>query len=146
MVLIMSLYCLGWMVAVCLSLEYMRMRRQLALAAVAAIFGSARRAETSFMIVAPAWIAASATAAEVVSMEMGALVLARRVWIKGIVRASSSFVEIFLAFGAVDWPPMSMMSAPSFRSLRACFRAFSGVLCRPPSLKESGVVFRMARR
>ena len=45
--------------------------------------------------------------------------------------------------GRVDSPPTSMMSAPSSRMRRACRSAASGVLCSPPSEKESGVTFRI---
>ncbi len=54
------------------------------------------------MMVAPAWRASCATCAFVVSIEIGAVVLVRRVLMMGIVRASSSCVVIFGALGAVD--------------------------------------------
>ena len=45
--------------------------------------------------------------------------------------------------GPVDSPPMSIRSAPSFAICFALFTAFLIELNCPPSLKESGVTFRI---
>ena len=45
--------------------------------------------------------------------------------------------------GRVDWPPMSMMSAPSRAISRAWATATWGTQYLPPSEKESGVTFKI---
>lgn len=57
--------------------------------------------------------------------------------------AISSSRDTVGAPGLVDWPPTSMMSAPSCTRASAFVTAAASVVASPPSLKLSGVVFRM---
>ena len=119
------------------------------------IAASPRPPVTSFTIEAPASMAARATSAFDVSIEMTIWVerspgrsVAKRGWallspvnlsITGITRPISSSAPIGSAPGRVDSPPMSMMSAPSATSSSPCSTAFSGVKYSPPSENESSV-------
>mmetsp|Transcript_21716 Transcript_21716/g.47343 ORF Transcript_21716/g.47343 Transcript_21716/m.47343 type:complete len:204 (-) Transcript_21716:981-1592(-) len=115
------------------------------LATVANISGSYVPPETSLTMSAPASIAAFATAAFRVSIEMGISdICARTFSITGTVLCSSSCIATSLAPGRVDSPPISMMSAPSFTISNAWFAAMSADPLRsPPSLKLSGVTFKI---
>src|SRR5882672_101763 len=93
---------------------------------------------TSLIIEAPASSAAFITAGRRVSTEMGR---SRNFSRTGRMRCSSSASDTGAAPGRVDSPPMSMRSAPSSASLRAWWTAACGSRKRPPSEKESGVMF-----
>ena len=106
---------------------------------------SRRSAETSFTMCAPASSAAFATAPLTVSTDRIA-----RGWrwrmpaITGSTRLSSSFVETGTAPGRVDSPPTSMRSAPPSSMLVTWSKTSAAEeKNRPPSLKLSGVRFRM---
>src|SRR4051794_12479091 len=99
---------------------------------------SPRSAVTSFTIVAPASIAASATTAFEVSIETSSPSRARAST-TGWTRSSSSPDETASAPGRVDSPPTSRMSAPSAASSRPCSIARGGSRNCPPSENESGV-------
>ena len=58
-------------------------------------------------------------------------------------RAHSSSGGMAVYPGRVDWPPMSMMSAPSRAISRAWATAAWGTQYLPPSEKESGVTFKI---
>src|SRR5688572_26236612 len=95
-------------------------------------------ASTSLIIEAPALSASCMTPGRRVSTETGKSLSACRT---GMILRNSSSSETGCAPGRVDSPPMSMMSAPSSASRRAWAIASSGPKKRPPSEKESGVMF-----
>src|SRR4051794_10881836 len=105
-----------------------------------AISGSSRNAQTSFTIRAPAWSAASATAALRVSVDTVAPPAASRST-TGTTRSSSSAASTGAAPGRVDSPPTSTMAAPSRTSSSPCWTAASTSRYSPPSENESGVTF-----
>src|SRR3954447_17658607 len=105
-----------------------------------AIAGSSRNAQTSFTIRAPAWSAASATAALRVSIDTVAPPAASRST-TGTTRSSSSAASTGAAPGRVDSPPTSTMAAPSRTSSSPCWTAASTSRYSPPSENESGVTF-----
>mmetsp|Transcript_39563 Transcript_39563/g.93136 ORF Transcript_39563/g.93136 Transcript_39563/m.93136 type:complete len:201 (+) Transcript_39563:210-812(+) len=95
-------------------------------AKVASIRASAAPPETSLTASAPARTAARATAAQLVSTEMGMpSPSARSASISGSTRASSSASPTAAAPGRVETPPMSSMSAPSNTICTAALRATS---------------------
>ena len=96
---------------------------------------------TSLIISAPAASAACAVSALYVSMETMAWGSRWRTSCKTgrIRRCSSSALTVGFVPGRVDSPPISRMSAPSSRRLRACSTARSGSKNSPPSENESGV-------
>lgn len=143
-VLMTSLY-LSFLVVVLgvLSLLYIRITGHLCFAMIFAIFGSPLSAVTSFTMFAPACKACSATSDLYVSIEIGIFVNFRSSFIIGITLFNSSSNETSFEPGPVDSPPTSIMSAPCFSSSRALFSAFLRVLNSPPSLKESGVTFKI---
>ena len=105
------------------------------------------RPATSLRMCAPWSKAVRATSALRVSMEMGVLKLpAARRSRTGRRRRISSWAETGSWPGRVDSAPMSRMCAPSATSLWACSSAAAGSVYLPPSLKESGVRFRMPIR
>ncbi len=70
----------------------------------------------------------------------------RIILMAGMTRESSSPGETSGALGAVDWPPTSIIVAPSSikeRTAEARVEALLGS-CTPPSENESGVILRMA--
>src|SRR5690349_10812915 len=97
----------------------------------------------SFTIAAPASSAARATSDFVVSMESGTETRRASASITGTTREISSSAETGAPPGRVDSPPTSMMSAPSEISRSAWANASSTEANRPPSLKLSGVTFKM---
>src|SRR5437016_8377573 len=108
-----------------------------------AIRGSARMAETSLTMTAPAWRAASATPAFIVSTETGTPAFPASASMTGTTRASSSASATGSAPGRVDSPPTSIRSTPSATISIPRATAAPGSENRPPSEKESGVTFRM---
>ena len=82
-------------------------------ATTCAIAGSFCRPHTSLTIAAPCLIAARATAALEVSMEIGSVQRAASAATIGSTRRSSSASGTGVAPGRVDSPPMSRLSAPS---------------------------------
>jgi hypothetical protein len=89
------------------------------------ISASNRKALMSLTTVAPAASAASATAALVVSTEMGTAVRAPSPRITGTTRAICSAGPTGALPGRVDSPPTSRMSAPSATKRRPCAMAAS---------------------
>ncbi len=77
---------------------------------------SSRKAPTSLMIEAPASRARRATAALVVSMDIGIEIRLARASITGTTRRISSSTDTESENGRVDSPPISMISAPSCSS------------------------------
>src|SRR5919201_3376424 len=104
-----------------------------------AMRGSPRSADTSFTNVAPAAIAAAATSAFTVSIEIGRSVTARRPRITGRTRSSSTSAGTGSDPGRVDSPPTSRMSAPSAARRAPWATAAPGSRNSPPSENESGV-------
>lgn len=124
-----------------LSLEYIKTIGHLYLLITSIILLSPLSAVTSFIMFAPSSIAFFATSALYVSIDMGRAVFFLIAFRIGIVLSNSSFRLTAEEPGPVDSPPISIISAPSSSNSRALFTAFSSVLYRPPSLKESGVAF-----
>ena len=87
--------------------------------ATPAISGSPCSAVTSLMISAPASIAARATSAFEVSMDIKIRLVARMQRITGTTRLNSSSSGTLSAPGRVDSPPMSRISTPSDPILNA---------------------------
>ena len=117
-------------------------------AMVGNISGSRRPAEMSFMMCAPAFIAASATEARYVSMLIGMCLASGRDFmmeIAGSMRAISSSAVTSGAFGREDWPPMSIMVAPAaiWDAMVLLNASRSVGSLAPPSENESGVTFSM---
>src|SRR5882672_7537255 len=106
--------------------------------AMASSAPGAESASMSLIIDAPAASASFITRGRRVSTETGRSESDRRT---GRIRRSSSSSETGSAPGRLDSPPISMMSAPSCASARACAIANFGSKKRPPSEKESGVTF-----
>src|SRR5690625_3303304 len=102
---------------------------------------SARPAETSLTIRAPASTLAAATEARMVST-LTTTSSAASSATTGTTRASSSCSSTRGAPGRVDSPPTSTMLAPWAISVRPWATAETGSSYRPPSEKESGVTFR----
>src|SRR5258708_3556305 len=115
----------------------MRQTAQL-LSRTASMAPGAWSACTSFTMEAPDCSAARITAGRRVSIETQRSPIFSST---GMTRASSSASETGAAPGRVDSPPMSMMSAPSSASFLACATAADASRKRPPSEKESGVMF-----
>ena len=90
--------------------------------------GSSRNAVMSFTIAAPAFKASSATTARQVSIEIGPFQASRSPSTTGTALLSSSSTGMGLAPGRDDWPPTSMMSAPSSIIARACSTASVGLM------------------
>ena len=111
-------------------------------AAVCSIKGSANPPLTSLIIDAPAFIAALAVLARIVSILIFTPCFANSV-ITGIVLAISSASLTRSAPGLVDSPPISMMSTSSAIISNPRATAASKSLCLPPSANESGVTFKM---
>src|SRR5437870_592696 len=107
---------------------------------------SGRLAPTSLTRLAPACKAARATAGFIVSMEIGTLLLPASRSTTGRTRRSSSASGTGTAWGRVDSPPTSMISAPSSINCSAWATAAAGSRHRPPSENESGVTFTMPIR
>ena len=84
-----------------------------------------------------------ATAALVVSIDIGTGHCGASSSRTGTIRRNSSSAEIGACPGRVDSPPRSMTSAPSSTMANACATACAGSAYRPPSENESGVTFRM---
>mmetsp|Transcript_17375 Transcript_17375/g.58457 ORF Transcript_17375/g.58457 Transcript_17375/m.58457 type:complete len:264 (-) Transcript_17375:334-1125(-) len=98
---------------------------------------------TSLTTRAPSAASSAATAAQLVSTEIGARSgEARRACTTGAARRSSSSGETATAPGRVDTAPTSIMSAPAASSSRACAVAAAAESKRPPSENESGVTLR----
>ena len=108
-------------------------------ATTSAMRGSPRIADTSFTNDAPAAMAASATTAFVVSIEIGTSVASRRPRITARTRASSTSADTGSDPGRVDSPPTSSTSAPSATSVTPRAIAVPGSRYSPPSENESGV-------
>src|SRR5258706_1023057 len=106
--------------------------------AMASSAPGAESASMSLIIDAPAASASFITRGRRVSTETGRSESDRRT---GRIRRSSSSSGTGSAPGRLDSPPMSMMSAPSSASARACAIANLASKKRPPSEKESGVTF-----
>src|SRR5205085_9671055 len=104
----------------------------------ASIAPGACSACTSLIIDAPACNAARITAGRRVSTDTQRSEISSST---GMTRCSSSSPDTGAAPGRVDSPPMSMVSAPSAASRRACAIAWSRSRNLPPSEKESGVMF-----
>jgi hypothetical protein len=119
----------------------MMMNADLVSATRGSICSSPRPPVISFTIEAPASIAARATSAFDVSIEMGTSSFGRNFSITGITRRSSSSAVTGSEPGRVDSPPMSMMCAPSAAICKARSIALSGVRNSPASENESGVTF-----
>ena len=102
--------------------------------------------EISFTISAPASMAALATAALFVSMEIGTASFWRILSIIGITRSNSWFTATFTALGRVDSPPISIMSTPFSIILSAWNKADCNRSNSPPSLKLSGVTLIIPMR
>src|SRR6185369_5226591 len=107
------------------------------------ISGSNVSPDTSLTMFAPTAIAARATFALRVSMEIVTSLRRRMSSITGTTRAISSSIETGAAPGRVDSPPTSMIVAPSSIICSAACSAFVWSKWTPPSEKESGVTFRM---
>src|ERR1041385_2351821 len=86
-------------------------------------------------------MAARATSAFDVSIEIGISSLGRKFPITGITRRSSSSAATGSEPGRVDSPPTSMMCAPSAAICKPRSVALSAVRNLPPSENESGVTF-----
>src|SRR5271165_7125992 len=105
--------------------------------------GSARKAEMSLTISAPAaraWRAVSALYVSIDRNRSGNRL--RRRFMTGMTRRSSSFAGTGSDPGRDDSPPTSRMMAPSLTIRSACRNAASSSMNRPPSEKESGVTFK----
>ncbi len=107
--------------------------------ATAAKSASARSAEISLIIAAPASMASRATRDLRVSTEIGMEIRLASFSITGIIRRISSSTDTGSEKGRVDSPPISMISAPSATSFSAWATAASQVKNFPPSENESGV-------
>src|SRR5262245_57242397 len=103
---------------------------------------SARPAETSFTMSAPAASAASATSAFIVSTDSGTRTAARTARSTGSRRARSSRDETGSAPGRVASAPTSSTPAPAATIAAAASAARTGSSKQPPSLNESGVALR----
>src|SRR5262245_33011716 len=110
------------------------------------MLASARPAETSFTTSAPSAIAASATAALVVSTESGTRTAFRTAFSTGSSRRSSSSTGTGTAPGRVDSAPRSSIPAPAATISAAAAAARPGWRWTPPSENESGVAFRTPTR
>src|SRR4029077_10055735 len=119
----------------------MMMNADLVSATSGSILSSPRPPVTSFTIKAPASIAAHATFAFDVSIEMGTSSFRRKFSITGITRRSSSSAVTGSAPGRADSPPTSIMRAPSAAICKPRFVALFAVRNSPPSENESGVTF-----
>src|SRR3990167_5477424 len=95
------------------------------------------------MMLAPSSSAASATSVLYVSTESGIFKVLESFFITGRMRRISSLAEMGREPGREDSPPTSTRCAPSRSILSACKAAVSGSKNKPPSLKESGVTFRI---
>src|ERR1700734_1930360 len=111
-------------------------------ATASAMPGSRCRPQTSLITQAPSRAALRATAALLVSMEIGASRSARASS-AGTTRLSSSSSGTGTCPGLVDSPPTSTMAAPSATMARARATAAPRSEWRPPSENESGVTLRM---
>ena len=111
-------------------------------ATASAMPGSRCSPQTSLMRQAPSRAASRATAALLVSMEIGASRSASASS-TGTTRRSSSASETGRWPGRVDSPPTSTIAAPSAIIARARATAAAGSKWRPPSENESGVTLRM---
>ena len=119
----------------------MMMKADLVSAISGIISWSPRPPVTSFTIEAPARIAARATSAFDVSIEIITSLFLRNCSTTGITRCNSSSGATASAPGRVDSPPTSMMCAPSAAIRRPCATAFSASKKFPPSENEFGVIF-----
>ena len=99
-------------------------------------------ARTSFQMCAPAATAARITSGCEVSIEIMTSCCASACTTGMTLRISSS-TSTTDAPGRVDSPPTSITVAPSATICNARATAASWELCKPPSLKESGVTFRI---
>ncbi len=107
--------------------------------------GSSRPAEMSLMMCAPAWRAAFATIAEVVSILMMVSGFCFRIFSRtGMMRVICFCGGTGFAPGREDSPPRSRRLAPWSRHFSAKSVADVVVLWRPPSEKESGVMLMIA--
>src|SRR5271165_4981290 len=107
------------------------------------IAGSARKAEMSLTISAPAaraWRAVSALYVSIDKNRSGNRL--RRRLTTGMTRRSSSSTGTGSDPGRDDSPPTSRMTAPSPAIRSACRNAASSSMNWPPSEKESGVTFK----
>ena len=95
------------------------------------------------MTEAPRRAASRATAALLVSIEIGASISRVSAFSTGTTRRSSSSSDTGVWPGRVDSPPISMIAAPSDTMVLARSTAAPISTCRPPSENESGVTLRI---
>src|SRR3990172_746077 len=135
------------MVPVCIILGKPRICMRIKPAPVSAatfgIFSSNLIALTSLMISAPMLIASRATAAFVVSIDMGTFTLLASAPITGMTLFNSSSSGTGSEPGRVDSPPTSRIPAPASTRRIPSSTASADVVKRPTSEKESGVAFTM---
>ena len=113
------------------------------LAATEAILLSFLNPHTSFIISAPALIAASAVFALYVSIETVISNFSFIALITGTTLFISSSTSTTVKLGLVDSPPTSIISAPWLIISSTLFNAISTSLNLPPSENESGVAFNI---
>mmetsp|Transcript_93979 Transcript_93979/g.265626 ORF Transcript_93979/g.265626 Transcript_93979/m.265626 type:complete len:225 (+) Transcript_93979:335-1009(+) len=100
--------------------------------------------ETSLIQSAPASTAARATAAfRVSTLIVTSMPRSRKARMTGTTRSISCSTDTSAAPGFVVSPPTSMMLAPALTIACALATASSSCKCLPPSLKLSGVTFKM---
>ena len=111
-------------------------------AAVSSAFGSVK-ARISLRISAPAFADSRNTSAFELSTEIKQSKRLLTASTSGTTRSISCETVTISAFGRVDSPPMSIISAPSLSIFSTWKRALSNEKNLPESEKESGVKFKM---